>query len=101
MFDTMPDGSYAKVVTDRQEVFEFLNSIYADNVDDVEYGSLPYVSNDGELPVEFPCVLGVFWHEDKYEATVTFAFNLADVSNMSYFLCKAGAKLSGVTDDKE
>jgi len=97
MFDTMlSENVYAQIVNGVHDIEKFLNAIYTDNEDDVDYMALPYVNNPDEMPSIFPCLLGIFWHEDKVEASVIFAMDLADTTNITYHLCKAGAKLSDV-----
>lgn len=99
MFDTMlPDNVHACIVSNQREVEEFLNRIYAGEDDNAldHYNSQPNIRNPDDMPRTFPCVLGVRW-VGLAEVSVLFAFDIQNLSDMTYGLVLRGAKLGNVT----
>lgn len=98
MFDTMlPENVHASIVSDQREVEEFLNKIYIDENDAAldNYNSQPIIRNPDDMPRSFPCVLGVRW-VGLAEVAVLFAFDIQNLSDMTYGLVLRGAKLGDV-----
>lgn len=98
MFDTMlPDNVHACIVSDQREVEEFLNRIYAGEDDNAldYYNAQPIIRNPDAMPRTFPCVLGVRW-AGLAEVVVLFAFDIQNLSDMTYGLVLRGAKLGNV-----
>jgi hypothetical protein len=94
MFATTPDDVYQSIVQNKRDTHEFLVQVYADNAD-TEYDELPVVLDEDLLPTVFPCLLIVRWAGNA-EVQVVATIDLNENANLTYHLCKMGAKLGDV-----
>lgn len=95
MFDTMlPENVHAKVFTNHTDYYDWLRDL------NVQEGNgewqTPFVNNAEDTPRKFPVFVGVMVYPGVGTVSIVFAFDIQDVSNITYELCKHGAKLGDV-----
>jgi len=95
MFDmTLPDNIHAKIVKNHDDYYGWLRDL------NVKEGNgewhTPHIDNADHTPMIFPCYVGVRVYPGIGSVSIVYSFDIREVTNLTYHLCKAGAKLGDV-----